>query len=160
MTMSVVVFTLSSINRELRIVALPVTKHPPFSPPFCATLAQGATIFTREIWVRLTYVCKILSRSVKVFRSYLRKDDFWQINITRSWRGVQTDVYIGRWVWSYKWVLSYYTRAVFINIVIVSCVVSATSQTIAARVLLPFQRDITLSCCSTKLTMANKINIA
>ena len=34
------------------------------SPPFCAPLAQGAKILTREIWVWSTYASKILSGSV------------------------------------------------------------------------------------------------
>ena len=52
---------------------------PTFSPSFCAPLAQDAKILTPEIWVRRTYDCTILSRSVKACRSYLRKTDFEQI---------------------------------------------------------------------------------
>jgi len=55
-----------------------------FSLPFCASFAQGAKILTREIWVRHTYACKILSASVKVCRNYSRKANFEQINITLS----------------------------------------------------------------------------
>jgi len=56
-----------------------------FSPPFCAPLAQSAKILTREIWVRPTYICKMLSWCVKVCRSYSRKADFEQMRITLSW---------------------------------------------------------------------------
>jgi len=42
---------------------------------FCASLAQGAHILIREIWVQPTYAFKLLSGSVKVCRSYARKSD-------------------------------------------------------------------------------------
>jgi len=58
-------------------------KLTPFSPLFCA-LWPRAPKFSHEIWVRPTYACKILSGSVKVCRSYLRKANFEQIHITLS----------------------------------------------------------------------------
>ena len=60
---------------------LPVRKKlPHLLPPFCTPLAQGAKILTRQIRFRPTYACKLLSRSVKVCRSYSRKADFQQIH--------------------------------------------------------------------------------
>ena len=61
-----------------------VLKHSPFSPPFCAPLAQGAKILTREIWGRPTHAGRIFSGSVKVCRSYSRKVDFERLHIMLS----------------------------------------------------------------------------
>jgi len=35
--------------KEMRVNCIRVTKHPLFSPPFCAPLAHAAKILTREI---------------------------------------------------------------------------------------------------------------
>jgi len=52
--------------------------------------SQGAKILMREISTRPTYACKILSWSVRVCRSYLRKPDFEQhITLSRMHHSVQ-----------------------------------------------------------------------
>ena len=70
--------------KEMRVHCTPYKKLPPFSPPFCAPFAQDTTSLTREICVRSTYACKILSGSVKVCESYSRKANFEQIRIMLS----------------------------------------------------------------------------
>jgi len=70
--------------KEMRVYCTRYKKLPPFSPLFCAPLAQGAKISMHEIWVRPTYACEILSGSIKVCRNYSRKADFEQIHITLS----------------------------------------------------------------------------
>jgi len=62
---------------------VPLQKHPIFRRHF-APLALGAKILIREVWVRPTCACKILSAPIKVCRSYSRKSDFEQIHITLS----------------------------------------------------------------------------
>jgi len=41
-------------RNESSLYPLQLQNHAPFSPPFCAPLAQGAKILTPEIWVRRT----------------------------------------------------------------------------------------------------------
>jgi len=72
-----------SVYSEMRVHGTRY-KTPPFSPLFCAPLAQGAIILTREIGVWPTYACKILSGSIKICRSYSRKANFEQIHIMLS----------------------------------------------------------------------------
>ena len=62
--------------------SVPVTKTPHFLPS-CAPLAQGVKILTWNL-------SEILSGSIKVCRSYLRKADFQQLHICTS--GVVNDV--------------------------------------------------------------------
>jgi len=80
--------------KEMQVRCNRYKKTSTFSPPFCAPLAQGAKILTL-IWVRPIYACKILSRSVKVCRSYLRKADFEQMHITMSCICMTAYNYIG-----------------------------------------------------------------
>ena len=91
------------VTKKWEFILYPLQKKlPPFSTPFCAPLAQGVKILTREIWVRPTYVCVILSGSVMVCRSYSRKADFEQIHTlsrtheTETCRVYRTDIGVAR----------------------------------------------------------------
>jgi len=65
---------------------VPVTKTLTFFTAILHLFGPGCLNFvTREILVRLTCMCKILSGSVKVCQSYSRKANFQQIHITLSY---------------------------------------------------------------------------
>ena len=67
--------------KEMRVHCTRYKKLPPFSPLFCTPLAQGAKNFNTQDLSLPTYACKILSGSVKICWSYLRKANFEQMHI-------------------------------------------------------------------------------
>jgi len=60
--------------KEMRLHCIPYKKNILFAV-ILRPLAQGAQASTREIWVRITYACKILSEFVKICLSYTGKSD-------------------------------------------------------------------------------------
>jgi len=70
--------------KEMRVHCTRYKKTPTLHRHFAPLWPTALEILTHEIRVRPTYACKILSRSIKVWRSYSQKADFEEMHITLS----------------------------------------------------------------------------